>query len=213
MSDEKPMDRRRFFREGLRHLFGQVEKAAAPVQRFAEEFAKLDQPANQPTPAEPKPAPRPVTLPLVLRPPGAVPEASFLSTCSRCGDCVKACPAQCIVIDPNVGGGAPHIMAERAPCTVCEELACMNACPTGALQLVPRFAINMGKAVWGEGKCVRGDGDECTKCLDICPMGSAAIDLNEQGQVVVHQSCVGCGQCQYVCPTTPRAIVVVPTKY
>jgi ferredoxin-type protein NapG len=153
-----------------------------------------------------------VTLPLVLRPPGALPEDEFLSACSRCGKCVEACPAECIVLTPDAGGGAPHIIAEKKACVVCDSLACMNVCPTGALQIVPRFAIRMGRAVWGEGKCLRGDGQDCRICVDACPMGTAALDISEVGKVEVKEACTGCGTCQYVCPTTPRAIVVVPHK-
>jgi ferredoxin len=28
----------------------------------------------------------------LLRPPGAIAEPDFLATCTRCGDCAKACP-------------------------------------------------------------------------------------------------------------------------
>lgn len=204
MKDDEQIDRRRFFREGLRQLFKPVEKAAAPVERFAREFAKLDRP---PEPAAPA---RPITLPLVLRPPGAVGEKDFLSACSRCGKCAEACPAECIVLAPDVGSGAPHIIAEKKACVVCDSLACMNICPTGALQIVPRFAIHMGRAVWGEGKCLRGDGQDCRICVDACPMGTAALDISPMGGVDVKEACIGCGTCQHVCPTTPRAIVVVP---
>lgn len=213
MNDEDRIDRRRFFREGLFQLFGKVEKATEPVQRFAQEIAKLDKPAVPAAVPGTVPAARPVTLSLVLRPPGALPEAAFLEACTRCGECVKACPAQCIVTDPAVGAGAPHVIAERKPCVVCDSLACMSVCPTDALQVVPRMAIRMGRAVWGEGKCVRPDGEDCRKCIDVCPMGTSAIDVGEDGvSIQVYDACVGCGQCQYVCPTTPRAIVVVPAK-
>lgn len=219
MKDDDPIDRRRFFREGLRQLFGRVEKAAEPVARFAAEFAKLDAPgpgSPVPTPAPTPTGPRPVTLPLVLRPPGAMREEQFLSVCSRCGECARVCPAECIVLDATAGGmgsGAPHIIAERKPCVMCDDLACMNVCPTGALQLLPRFEIRMGKAVWGEGKCVRGNGEDCRICLDICPMGTAALELDlAENRIEVKDGCTGCGQCQHACPTTPRAIVVVPAK-
>ena len=46
-----------------------------------------------------------------LRPPGALDESAFAQTCSRCGDCVRVCPAQCIVIDEAVRRG---IAAHRA---------------------------------------------------------------------------------------------------
>lgn len=211
--DDPRVNRRRFFREGLRQLLGKVEQAAEPVARFAKEFEKLEQMGSPPAASTPPSSPaRPVTLPLVLRPPGALNEPDFLSTCSRCAKCVDACPVSCIVLDPTAAGGAPHIVAERKACIVCDELSCMNVCPTGALQLLPRVLINMGRAVWGEGKCLRSDGQDCRICVDACPMGTAALAIEEDGRVEVREACTGCGTCQHVCPTTPRAIVIVPRR-
>jgi ferredoxin-type protein NapG len=220
MPAEDQFDRRRFFREGLRRLIGHAEKAAEPIARFAKEMEKLETASTPPASsasvgAKSASGKRPVTLPLVLRPPGALQEEEYLSACTRCGECIAACPAQCITVDHSAGGlgkGAPHILAEAQPCVLCDSLACMHVCPTGALQVVPRLAIRMGKAVWGEGKCVRGDGEECRVCLETCPLGEAAISLSAEGRIEVHDACTGCGQCQYACPTTPRAIVVVPGR-
>jgi ferredoxin-type protein NapG len=233
--DDDRMDRRRFFREGLGKLLGQVQKAAEPMARFAKEMEKLESgnasaasrpagsanaPKDQPGSGTPLPpyaaAARAVTLPLVLRPPGAIDEPGFSSTCTRCGLCVEACPVSAIKIDKAADLSAPtrvpHIIAEDKPCIVCDELACMNACPSGALTLVPRSDIDMGIAIWGQGKCVRPDGDDCRRCVDACPLGTAAIDIDGPEGIEVKAACVGCGSCQNVCPTTPRAIVVVPRK-
>lgn len=212
-SGEGGMDRRRFFRAGLRHLLAKVDEATQPVQRFAKEMAKLDGPdeagvASGPAKAEA----RPVTLALPLRPPGAMAEEAFLSACTRCGECVKACPVGAIVTDGAVASGAPYILAERQPCTLCEPLACMTVCPTGALTFVPRAQIRMGRAHWGAGKCLRSGGDLCTLCVEACPVGTAALDVGADGEIEVYEACTGCGVCQSVCPTTPRAIVVTPLR-
>lgn len=233
MPDERqrptpPIARRHFFRRGLRELLAKVDDLTRPVQRFAQELARLDSGESQPGgPASHDPAARgesglnsgpapaavparPVTFALQLRPPGALPDLEFLDACSRCGECVKACPVGAIVTSPDVAGNAPHILAERQPCTLCDALACMTACPTGALSFVPRLQIRMGRAHWGAGKCLRSGGELCTLCVEACPLGSAALDINSDGEIVVHDACTGCGVCQFVCPTTPRAIVVTP---
>src|SRR5438105_3930740 len=101
--DPKPMNRRSFFRDGifelLRPLSRPIERKIAPFERLAAEFGKFDRMGTPPpTLDEPMYAPPPVSLP-VLRPPGALPEAEFTSTCSRCGHCAEVCPANAIQID------------------------------------------------------------------------------------------------------------------
>src|SRR5688572_26031274 len=147
--DERPIDRRRFFREGFRELFKPLSKAIDPIERVAKELGNLERPELYGArPAKPKP---------LVRPPGALPEQQFLETCSRCGKCAEVCPAQCIKLDPTgaVGGRAPYIDVETMPCVLCDGLLCMPACPTGALVVTPLAEIDVGTAEWRENLCVR----------------------------------------------------------
>jgi ferredoxin-type protein NapG len=68
----------------------------------------------------------------------------------------------------------------------------------------------MGTARWREETCVRTIGENCTICVDQCPMGTAALELNGNRVVVKEEGCTGCGVCQHYCPTTPKSIVVTP---
>lgn len=203
MSDEKPIPRRAFFRRGLGELLKPLADALAPLERTLDELRRLDQ-------LSPPDAP---PVPLVLRPPGALPDRDFTSVCSRGGECVRVCPAQAIRIDPTgrIGGGAPYIDATHMPCIVCSGLQCMHVCPSGALKPLPLADIDMGTAVWQAHLCLRSDGQNpCTICIDQCPLGQAAIELVE-GQVRVNpHGCIGCGVCEHYCPTTPKSIVVIP---
>ncbi len=205
---QPPGDRRAFFRHAMLWGLTGMEKAGRSMLGL---------------PGDARP-PAPDLALRLLRPPGALPEPDFASTCSRCGDCVRACPAQCIVIDnaPDpgsaVGGGMPYIIAGESPCVVCDELACMNVCPTGALRLVdsPRD-IAMGFAVVDHDQCIRPspgskDGEDCTLCISDCPIGDEAIGLDGDGLIQVLPGCVGCGVCERVCPTDPSAVIVEPTK-
>ena len=183
--------RRDFFQNGMRWLaqaaIGHVPRKQKPVQR------------------------------VLLRPPGALPEPQFLLACTRCGKCVEACPADAIFPwasgDPSTDR-TPVIDARKAPCVVCDELACMTVCPSGALSLVAhRSEIDMGLAEVDHGLCARSHGEACTLCVDKCPLGAAAIRLDAAGRVeVVTEGCVGCGVCQWACPTQPESIRVVSTR-
>ena len=82
------------------------------------------------------PAPPPPEAPLVyrtdwLRPPGAVEEELFLERCTRCGDCIPACPYGSIKKNP--ANGFPILFANESPCFLCDDVPCVAACETEAL--------------------------------------------------------------------------------
>ncbi|MGH7179478.1 MAG: 4Fe-4S dicluster domain-containing protein [Tepidisphaeraceae bacterium] len=199
--DDKPVDRRHFFRQGLRQLLRPIAAAIEPLEQAARHFGQIEiDPPARPVRGE------------ILRPPGALkPDQTFLDTCSRCGDCVRVCPAQCIKIDTSGarGGGAPYINPDEMPCVVCDGLLCMHECPSGALVPVPLAHINMGVAVWNPETCVRRQGEDCRICVERCPVGEVAIQLRGDRIHVVEEGCIGCGVCQHDCPTNPKSIVVI----
>jgi MauM/NapG family ferredoxin protein len=205
MSSEKPVDRRRFFSHTLRELIRPLADAIEPIEDALRQITDMED-----LPGEPD-ANR-IAREYSLRPPGALPEKQFFETCSRCAECVRVCPAQCIKLDPTGerGGGLPYIEIDAMPCVVCDGLKCMHACPTGALAPVPLGDIDMGTAVWNEQVCVRKRGEDCTICIDQCPVGSVAIELVGNDVQVHPQGCIGCGVCQFYCPTKPKSIVVIP---
>lgn len=72
-----------------------------------------------------------------MRPPGALEEADFLSSCIKCGQCVQVCPVQAIKlddIDQGFGVGVPYIDSRKQACDFsCDAVQCILACPTGSL--------------------------------------------------------------------------------
>lgn len=209
MPDERPIDRRRFFREGLRELLKPLSKAADPIERALHELGAIEEPRvsrGRPTSAASSKA-------AWLRPPGALLEADFLNTCSRCGKCAEVCPANAIKLDPSRtrGNGAPYIDATEMACVVCDGLHCMQNCPSGALVFTPVAQIDMGTAVWNEHLCARPHGEDCRICVEQCPLGEVAIKLDEHGRVqVLEEGCIGCGVCEQQCPTSPKSITITP---
>ena len=148
----------------------------------------------------------------ILRPPGALPETAFAETCQRCGNCVESCPAEAIQVyqsDNSSLAGTPYIDPNSQPCVVCDSLACMQACPSGALRQVAVDQIRIGLAEVNHDTCLRTQGVECRYCVDSCPIGVTAIRLDAQSRVqVLSSGCVGCGVCQHECPTAPKSVVV-----
>lgn len=158
-----------------------------------------------------------------LRPPGAMEPGEFETVCSRCGKCVEVCPAQAIRLDTRgmTAEGLPYIVAGEQPCVVCDSLACMHSCPTGALKVVDRLRIKLGTAKVNQDLCLRDRGEDCRLCVEACPItgsgaspaGEAILIHADSGRIRVRKNiCVGCGLCENHCPTDPRAIQVNPYR-
>ena len=147
-----------------------------------------------------------------LRPPGALEEAEFLARCSRCGRCIKVCPAECIKAMPINSGPAlfltPIIVPREARCELTQ--LCQQVCPTGALAPVPVEKALIGLAEIDQSLCIGwAEGRLCLLCQEQCPL--QAIDSDSQDRPsVVKDRCVGCGACENSCPVDDPAIVVRP---
>ncbi len=71
-----------------------------------------------------------------IRPPGALTEDEFNTTCIRCGLCVNDCPYPTLnlaTLKDNVTLGTLFFIARKAACEMCDDIPCVVACPTGAL--------------------------------------------------------------------------------
>lgn len=172
---------------------------------------------------------------LLLRPPGALPEADFLKTCIKCGMCVEHCPYDTLKLakpGENKPVGTPYFTPREVPCYMCTDIPCVPACPTGALKretvslpgLPEQLDINaarMGLAVIDEESCIAFWGIQCDACFRACPLLNTALTLeferNERTgkhaflKPVVHSEfCTGCGMCEHACVTKKAAIYVLP---
>ncbi|MGQ9365528.1 ferredoxin-type protein NapG [Azospirillum sp. ST 5-10] len=163
-----------------------------------------------------------------LRPPGALAEADFLAACVRCGLCVRDCPYDTLrlaELADEAAAGTPYFVARDVPCEMCEDIPCVAACPTGALDhaLTDIDDARMGSAVLvGHETCLNALGLRCDVCYRVCPLIDKAITLelrhNERtGRhayliPVVHTDvCTGCGKCEASCVLEEAAIKVLPS--
>lgn len=164
-----------------------------------------------------------------IRPPGAIAEESFLSACVRCGLCVRACPYDTLKLADLLSGpaaGSPYFEARKVPCEMCDDIPCVAACPTGALDksLKKIDDAEMGIAVIvSRGTCLNLQGLRCDVCYRVCPKIDKAITLEESHnrrtdrhailEPVVHaDECTGCGKCEKACVLDEAAIKVLPLK-
>ncbi len=144
------------------------------------------------------------SAPLTLRPPGALDEKDFLSTCIKCGLCAEACKNRPSNIDTDTGKprpetlrmakanesvtiGTPFFVPSSVPCYMCEDIPCAPVCPTGALDIASLTnpatekldfrKMQMGIAVVDPNSCIAFWGIQCDACYRACPLMDEAIKL------------------------------------
>lgn len=158
------------------------KQGAAPSDRGRRAFLR-----GRPESAEPP-----------LRPPWTE-EDDLAERCTRCGDCLSACPEQVLVageggfpcFDPGSGSGA---------CTFCG--ACAEACPEGLFGAVSERPWDQQAAVSPE-HCLAAAGIHCETCRDACPEQAVRFTPRVGGPPrpeIRSDTCNGCGACVGACP-------------
>ena len=155
-----------------------------------------------------------------LTPPGSLSFKNLSTRCTGCQLCVSECPNQ--VLRPS--GDLMHLMQPtmsyehgycRPECTRCSEV-----CPAGAIKKIDqdeKTSIQIGHAVWIKKNCVvLTDEVECGNCARHCPCGAiemVQLDPNDEESPMVpainEAACIGCGACEYVCPSRPFSAIFV----
>ena len=155
-----------------------------------------------------------------LTPPGSLSFQNLSTRCTGCQLCVSECPNQ--VLRPS--SDLVHLMQPtmsyehgycRPECTRCSEV-----CPAGAILPVDKpekSSIQIGHAVWIKKNCVvLTDEVECGNCARHCPSGAiemVPLDAGDEESPMVpainETACIGCGACEYVCPSRPFSAIYV----
>lgn len=157
-----------------------------------------------------------------IRPPFAIDELEFLLACTRCSDCIEACPHDVIFsLSAKLGVkvvGTPALDLLNNGCHLCEDWPCVSACKPGALfrneseNSAENVADNIVD-VWPKlanvtintQTCLPYSGPECGACIDSCPIPEA-LTLELTRPVIDTILCTGCGLCREACIVDPKAI-------
>lgn len=162
-----------------------------------------------------------------MRPPGALAEDEFVDACLRCGLCVRDCPFDILslaTLGDNITTGTPYFKAREIPCEMCDDIPCVKACPSGALDrsLDNIDDARMGLAVlFDQHNCLNFQGLRCDVCYRVCPLIEEAITLEHRSNertgkhavfipTVNPEYCTGCGKCEHACVLDNAAIRVFP---
>jgi len=155
-----------------------------------------------------------------LTPPGSLSFDNLSTRCTGCQLCISECPNN--VLRPSTD--LMHLMQPtmsyengycRPECTRCSDV-----CPAGAikpLDNIEKSSVQIGHAVWIKKNCVViTDEVSCGNCARHCPTGAitmVSLDPdNEKSPLIptVNENiCIGCGACEYVCPSRPFSAIYV----
>ena len=154
-----------------------------------------------------------------VSPPGAQTSELLNNACTACHLCVNVCPTN--VLQPAVlQYGYRGLMQPRLDnhagfcnyeCTLCGEV-----CPTGAilpLSTGEKKLTQIGKAQFVKENCiVETEGTDCGSCAEHCPTKAVRmVDYKNNLRIpeVTEDICIGCGACEYACPTVPNKAIYV----
>src|SRR5574343_983098 len=133
-----------------------------------------------------------------MRPPWALSEDAFIEGCTRCYECLAACPTHILI---KGDGGYPTVDFQDGECTFCGD--CVTACRPQALKRLPDQAAWPYKARIGE-DCLPRQGVECRVCGDFCEPRAIRFVPRLGGSPLPEldpATCTGCGACVAPCPT------------
>ncbi len=156
----------------------------------------------------------------VLTPFGSEGVKEFYRHCTACQLCVSACPNN--VLRPSTDLSRlmqPEMSYERGYCRP-ECVKCSQVCPAGAiLPITPeeKTALHVGTAVVDRDLCVvNRDGVSCGNCARHCPVGAILMVRKDPDNpdslripAVNEERCIGCGACEYLCPSRPISAIHV----
>ena len=155
-----------------------------------------------------------------LAPFGSRSVKDFYNRCTACQLCISACPNN--VLRPSMSLDRlmqPEMGYENGYCRP-ECTKCSQVCPAGAiLPLSPeeKTAVHIGTATVDRTLCVvEKDGVSCGNCARHCPVGAirmVRLDPDDPDSLripsVDESRCIGCGACEYLCPSRPYSAIHV----
>ncbi len=139
-------------------------------------------------------------------------ELDFLSHCTRCGECIPACPHGTIFplrAHTGVAVNTPALDLINKACHLCDDFPCISACETDALNLILKEDLKFAKVEINTSTCLPYLGPECGVCISVCPV-PGAITVNLTTPEIDQKICIGCAICREACMVSPSAINMLP---
>ncbi len=157
-----------------------------------------------------------------IRPPFAASEPEFLARCTRCDNCIEACPHGVLFALPADSGhraaATPAMDLLDRGCRMCADWPCVAACEPDALRLPdredgsppgpPPAPAKFAEVRIDTETCLPYLGPECGACADSCPVPGALEWEGGLRPVIDAELCTGCALCRQACILDPKAIKI-----
>ena len=146
---------------------------------------------------------------LPIRPPWAIDETAFIDRCTRCGDCMEACPYDLI---REGRGRFPKMDFSQYGCDFCGD--CVEACKPDALYRDRQAGAppwNLKATILDN--CLSLNGVVCRSCGEACEERAITFKLELGGvarPLLDLALCTGCGECHAVCPI--KSVLISPVE-
>ncbi|MGM0531441.1 MAG: 4Fe-4S dicluster domain-containing protein, partial [Bacteroidota bacterium] len=154
-----------------------------------------------------------------ISPPGAKNTDRFNESCTACHLCVNACPTgvlQPALFEYGLRGLMQPRMDNHAGFCNYDCVACTEVCPTGALlplKLENKQLTQLGVVQFVKENCiVETERTNCGSCSEHCPTKAVYMIDYKEGLLLPETNtdiCIGCGACEYACPTMPYKAIYV----
>lgn len=151
-----------------------------------------------------------------LKPAGSGGLNRFTKHCTSCQLCVAECPNHVLTPSKELKTFMQPEMSFhdgycRPECTRCSQV-----CPTGAIKKITaadKTAVSIGHAVVVEQNCLAAQGSSCGHCSEVCPADAIKMVASPSSGYMVptvdENRCLGCGKCEYLCPSRPLSAIYV----
>jgi ferredoxin len=155
-----------------------------------------------------------------ITPAGSKSARNMKQHCTACQLCVTVCSNN--VLRPSNSFNTfmqPLMSFERGWCRP-ECVKCAEVCPSSAIHKITKeekSSTQIGHAVWVRERCVPlTDEKHCDNCKQCCPTDAITMipsvpgDENSLQIPAVNEAlCIGCGACEYLCPSRPLSAIYV----
>ena len=150
----------------------------------------------------------------IILPPGAINKDNLNRYCTACHLCVTRCPEKILKparLEYGLKGIQQPIIEYKVGFCRFDCIECGRVCPTGAIRgfdtLKEKRHTQIGIAKYNKEFCQINElGITCRKCLEMCPVNAVRMVEGDAADTLIPSvdvsKCIGCGACEYYCPTS-----------